>query len=76
MVAEIDGRIVGSNFLDERSPIRGVGPITVAPEGQNSGVGRKLMQAVLERGEELPVAFSKTHSTCARSPSMSRLAST
>src|SRR5215204_1194250 len=27
------------------------GPITVAPEGQNSGVGRKLMQAVLERGE-------------------------
>ena len=54
VVAEIDGRIVGSNFLDERSPIRGVGPITVAPEGQNSGVGRKLMQAVLERGEGAP----------------------
>lgn len=51
VVAEIDGRIVGSNFLDERSPIQGVGPITVAPEGQNSGVGRKLMQAVLERGQ-------------------------
>jgi GNAT superfamily N-acetyltransferase len=51
VVAEIDGRIVGSNFLDERSPIGGVGQITVAPEGQNSGVGRKLMQAVLERGE-------------------------
>ena len=54
VVAEIDGRIVGSNFLDERSPIRGVGPITVAPEGQNSGVGRKLMQAVLERGRGAP----------------------
>src|ERR671918_378904 len=54
VVAEIDGRIVGSNFLDERSPIRGVGPITVAPEGQNSGVGRKLMQAVLERGKKAP----------------------
>ena len=54
VVAEIDGRIVGSNFLDERSPIRGVGPITVAPEGQNSGVGRKLMQAVLERGQSAP----------------------
>jgi predicted N-acetyltransferase YhbS len=40
VVAEIDGRIVGSNFLDERDPIRGVGPITVAPDGQNSGVGR------------------------------------
>ena len=50
VVAEIDGRVVGSNFLDERSPIRGVGPITVEPEGQSAGVGRKLMQAVMERG--------------------------
>jgi GNAT superfamily N-acetyltransferase len=54
VVAEIDGRIVGSNFLDERDPIPGVGPITVAPEGQNAGVGRKLMDAVLERGEAAP----------------------
>src|ERR687893_49861 len=54
VVAEVDGQIVGSNFLDERSPIRGVGPITVAPEGQDSGVGRKLMQAVLERAEGAP----------------------
>jgi GNAT superfamily N-acetyltransferase len=50
VVAEIDGRIVGSNFLDERDPIRGVGPITVAPEAQDTGVGRSLMEAVLERG--------------------------
>jgi GNAT superfamily N-acetyltransferase len=54
IVAEVDGRIVGSNFLDERDPIRGVGPITVDPEGQNSGVGRKLMEAVLERGKDAP----------------------
>jgi len=54
VVAEIDGRLVGSNFLDERGPIRGVGPITVAPDGQNAGVGRKLMQAVIERGEGSP----------------------
>ena len=27
-------RIVGSNFLDERDPIRGVGPITVDPEAR------------------------------------------
>ncbi|MEV0195060.1 hypothetical protein [Nonomuraea sp. NPDC050691] len=26
VVAELDGRIVGSNFLDERSPVVGVGP--------------------------------------------------
>jgi predicted N-acetyltransferase YhbS len=54
VVAELDGQIVGSNFLDERDPIRGVGPITVDPECQNAGVGRKLMAAVMERGEDAP----------------------
>lgn len=49
VVAEQDGRIVGSNFLDERSPIHGVGPITVDPNGQNRGVGGRLMQDVLDR---------------------------
>lgn len=52
VVAERDGRIVGSNFLDERGPVRGVGPITVDPEAQAAGVGRRLMQAVIERGAE------------------------
>jgi predicted N-acetyltransferase YhbS len=54
VVAEADGRIVGSNFLDERDEIFGVGPITVDPGAQNSGVGRKLMEAVLERGAGAP----------------------
>lgn len=54
VVAEVDGRVAGSNFLDERSPIRGVGPITVSPEGQNAGVGRKLMEAVIERAKDAP----------------------
>jgi GNAT superfamily N-acetyltransferase len=49
VLAERDGRILGSNFLDERDPIRGVGPITVDPEGQNAGVGRLLMRAVIDR---------------------------
>jgi predicted N-acetyltransferase YhbS len=49
VVAEMDGRVVGSNFLDERNPIRGVGPITVAPDVQARGVGRQLMEAVIER---------------------------
>jgi predicted N-acetyltransferase YhbS len=48
-IAEEDGEIVGSNFLDERSPIRGVGPLTVDPDAQNAGVGRLLMDAVLSR---------------------------
>ncbi len=50
IVAQQDGRIVGSNFLDERSQIGGVGPITVDPAAQNQGVGRRLMEAVIERG--------------------------
>lgn len=49
VVAEVDGQVVGSNFLDERSPIAGLGPITVAPTVQNQTIGRHLMQAVLDR---------------------------
>lgn len=50
VVAESDGTVVGCNFLDERDPIRGLGPITVDPSSQARGIGRRLMQAVLERG--------------------------
>ena len=49
VVAELGGRVVGSNFLDERSVIAGVGPITVDPGVQDRGVGRRLMQDVLDR---------------------------
>lgn len=52
VVAEADGRIVGSNFLDERSTIVGLGPITVEPSVQNSGIGRQLMEALLDRAVE------------------------
>src|SRR5438132_468399 len=49
VVAEQDGKIVGSNFLDERGPIAGIGPITVDPSSQNQTIGRRLMGAVLDR---------------------------
>ena len=52
VVAEFDGQIVGSNCLDERSVIAGVGPITIKPDVQNRGVGRKLMTAVLDRARQ------------------------
>ena len=52
VVAEEGGRIVGSNCMDERSPIAGIGPITIDPEAQNRGIGRKLMQAVMDRAHE------------------------
>ena len=45
-------RVVGSNFLDERSnTVVGVGPITVDPKYQNKGTGRQLMINVLERAK-------------------------
>jgi GNAT superfamily N-acetyltransferase len=49
VVAEDGGRIVGSNVLDERSAIAGIGPITVDPGVQNAGVGRRLMEHVVAR---------------------------
>ena len=49
IVAEQDGRVVGSNFLKEGDAIRGVGPISVDPRVQGGGVGRRLMEAVLDR---------------------------
>ena len=52
VVAEIDGRIIGSNVLDQRSIIRGLGPITIHPSAQNLGVGRKLMQTAMDRAGE------------------------
>src|SRR3974390_644666 len=47
-VAEQDGRITGSNCIDIRDWIIGLGPITVDPAAQNSGAGRALMQAALD----------------------------
>ena len=52
VVAERNGRIIGSNFLDERNPVSGVGPITIDPAVQNDGAGRVLMEAVMRRSEE------------------------
>jgi GNAT superfamily N-acetyltransferase len=51
VVAEENGRIIGSNFLWETCAIAGIGPITVDPVAQNSGAGRRLMDAVLHRAD-------------------------
>ena len=49
VIAELDGRVVGSNFLDERGVIAGLGPITVDPAVQNRSVGRQLMENAHDR---------------------------
>ena len=52
VVAEVNGGVVGSNFLDERSTVVGVGPVTVDRKVQDGGVGRALMQDVLRRAAD------------------------
>src|SRR5215210_2740905 len=56
VVAEVDGRVVGSNFLWENGTIAGVGPITIDPAAPNVAVGRSLMEDVLRRAEERNIA--------------------
>jgi GNAT superfamily N-acetyltransferase len=52
VVAESDGRILGSNVLIEQAVIQAVGPITIDPGQQNAGIGRKLMRAVMDRANQ------------------------
>ena len=51
VIAELDGQVIGSNFLWESDTIAGVGPITVVPTTQNAGIGRRLMESVLDRAK-------------------------
>ncbi|HKG47885.1 MAG TPA: GNAT family N-acetyltransferase [Pyrinomonadaceae bacterium] len=51
VVAEREGKVIGSNHLWEYDAIRAVGPITIDPAAQAKGAGRMLMEAVIERGK-------------------------
>ncbi|MGX9431681.1 MULTISPECIES: GNAT family N-acetyltransferase [Bradyrhizobium] len=52
VVAEQDGVILGSNFLDSRNWVAGVGPITVDPTVQSGSIGRRLMLDVLRQASD------------------------
>jgi predicted N-acetyltransferase YhbS len=52
LVAEREGEVLGSAFIDQRSVIAGIGPVTVDPSVQDEGIGRALMEAALERTRE------------------------
>src|SRR5215831_767132 len=75
LVAELNGQILGSNCLDERSIIHGIGPITVDPHTQNRGVGRKLMQAVMDRSRERGAAGARLVQAAFHNRSLSLYAS-
>lgn len=49
-ISESKEKIIGSNFLDERSEmVADIGPIAVDPNYQNKGLGRQLRYNVLKR---------------------------
>ena len=52
VVAERGGRVIGSTFLDERSTILAVGPVSVDPAAQDCHVGRALVDTMLQRAAE------------------------
>ena len=52
VVAEVEGRVVGSSFLDERGEIYGIGPVTVDPSAQNHRIGHMLMDEMFARTAE------------------------
>lgn len=58
VVAERDGRIVGSGFL-WHGTIGGIGPITVDPTAQAAGVGRAMMQRILDIAAEKRMAGTR-----------------
>lgn len=54
VVAERDGRIIGSNFVSDRGAVHGVGPVSVDPTVQGSGAGRRMMAAILAHAAGAP----------------------
>jgi GNAT superfamily N-acetyltransferase len=48
LVADRGEEVLGSAFVDERTVIAGIGPVTIDPAEQDVGVGRALMEAVLQ----------------------------
>jgi GNAT superfamily N-acetyltransferase len=49
--AVLDGRVVGSSFVARWGSVGFFGPLTVAPEVWDSGVGRRLMEPIMSRFE-------------------------
>lgn len=56
LVAERDGRVAGSALLSDGGAVAGIGPVTVDPACQDAGIGRRLMERLLELCAERDVA--------------------
>jgi len=51
VAAQVDGELAGSNYLSLLDETSGIGPISVDRTQQGKGVGRALMQAVMDEAE-------------------------
>lgn len=56
VAARLNGRLVGSNFILAPDSVGGIGPISIDPEFQGNGVGRRLMEAVMAHAAQRGVA--------------------
>jgi len=71
IVAVLDGRAVGSNFLLHADPVSGVGPITVDPAVQCRGIGREMMRWVLDEAERRGIRAIRLFQEAINSTSLS-----
>jgi len=51
VVATENNRIIASAFMNEKRDICGIGPVSVHPDYQGQGIGRKIMEHLLERAQ-------------------------
>src|SRR5712692_9427678 len=67
LVAEAEGPVVGSTFVADWGSVGFFGPLTVAPELWDRGVGRSLLDATMDlfsaRGTRHAGLFTFSHST-------------
>lgn len=71
VMAVLDGRIVGSNFLTFGDEVAGVGPITVDPEVQSRGIGRQLMQWAVDEARRLGIRQTRLFQEALNTTSLS-----
>lgn len=52
VAARVEGRLAGSNFVFLADDVGGIGPISIDPNLQGRGLGRRLMQAVVDHAAQ------------------------
>jgi predicted N-acetyltransferase YhbS len=76
VIAEEDSKVIGVNFLDERSnKVAGIGPLAVDPKSQNKGVGRQLMINTMQRARDKKFAGMRLLQTSYHNRSLALYAS-